>query len=125
MRDQPNYAGSGTVKFNEDLANTRWDYFLSGTTHVFGRYSLADYRLDSPGIFGELAGGRGFDEAAPFAGVSRTRNQSLGDGFNHTLSPNLLTDFRFGWFRYRVNVDPGGGQREPGHRCGHCRAEHR
>ena len=53
---------------------------------MFGRYSLADYRMDSPGIFGELAGGRGFDEAAPFAGVSKTRNQSIAAGFNHTFS---------------------------------------
>src|SRR3546814_7781240 len=46
LRDQPNYVGSGTIRFNEDLANTRWDYYLSGKTHVFGRYSLADYRMD-------------------------------------------------------------------------------
>ena len=30
LRDQPNYVGSGTIRFNEDLANTRWDYYLSG-----------------------------------------------------------------------------------------------
>ena len=113
VRDQPNYAGSGTMRFNEDLMNTRWDYYLSGSTHVFARYSLADYRMDSPGIFGELAGGRGFDEAVPFAGVSRTRNQSIAAGFNHTFGSNVLTDFRFGWFRYRVNVDPGGGDANP------------
>ena len=46
VRDQPNYAGSGTIRFNEDLVNTRWDYYLSGNTQVFGRYSLADYRMD-------------------------------------------------------------------------------
>ena len=39
--------------------------------------------MDSPGIFGELVGGRGFDEVAPFAGVSRTRNQSIAAGFDH------------------------------------------
>ena len=113
LRDQPNYVGSGTIKFNEDLANTRWDYYLSGKTHVFGRYSLADYRMDSPGIFGETVGGRGFDEVAPFAGVSRTRNQSIAAGFDHAVSSTLLTDFRFGWFRYKVNVDPGGGNINP------------
>jgi outer membrane receptor protein involved in Fe transport len=113
VRDQPNYVGSGTIRFNEDLVNTRWDYYLSGSTHVFGRYSLADYRMDSPGIFGEVVGGRGFDEAVPFAGISRSRNQSIAAGFDHSLSPNLLTDFRFGWFRYRVNVDPGGGDVNP------------
>ena len=113
VRDQPNYVGSGSVRFNEDLGNTRWDSYVGGATHVFGRYSLADYRMDSPGIFGELAGGRGFDEAVPFAGVSRTRNQSIAAGFDHALSSTLLTDFRFGWFRYRVNVDPGGGDVNP------------
>jgi hypothetical protein len=117
-RDQPNYVGSGTIRFNEDLMNTRWDSYLSGKTHVFGRYSLADYRMDSPGIFGELAGGRGFDEVAPFAGVSRTRNQSIATGFDYSLSPTLLTDFRFGWFRYRVNVDPGGGDVNPAAEAG-------
>lgn len=113
VRDQPNYVGSGAIRFDEDLTNTRWDYYLSGRTHLFGRYSLADYRMNSPGIFGELAGGRGFDETAPFAGVSKTRNQSIAAGFDHTISPTLLTDFRFGWFRYRVNVDPGGGNINP------------
>lgn len=112
-RDQPNYVGSGTIKFNEDLWNTRWDYFYSQRLQIFGRYSFADYRLDSPGIFGFAAGGRGFDEQAPFAGISRTRNQSIASGFNYTVNDNWLTDFRFGWFRYRVNVDPGAGDTTP------------
>ncbi|MBL8188445.1 MAG: TonB-dependent receptor, partial [Acidobacteria bacterium] len=112
-RDNPNYVGAGTIKFNEDLTNTRWDYFYSQQLQFFGRYSLADYRLDSPGIFGFAAGGRGFDEQAPFAGISRTRNQSIASGFNYSVSPTLRTDFRFGWFRYRVNVDPGAGETTP------------
>ncbi|MGA1367929.1 MAG: TonB-dependent receptor domain-containing protein [Blastocatellia bacterium] len=113
LRDAPNYVGSGVINFDEDLANTRWDYFHSSALQFFGRYSFADYRLDSPGIFGFEGGGRGFDEAAPFAGISRTRNQSLATGFNYTVNNNLLTDFRFGWFRYRVNVDPGAGDTTP------------
>ncbi len=117
VRDQPNYVGSDTIRFDEDLANTRWDYFR-GRTHLFGRYSLADYRMDSPGIFGPLAGGRGFDEVAPFAGVSKTRNQSIAAGFDRSLGSNWLTDFRFGWFRYRVNVDPGGGNVNPATEAG-------
>lgn len=112
-RDNPNYVGSGTIKFNEDLTNTRWDYFHSANLQIFGRYSLADYRLDSPGIFGFAGGGRGFDEQAPFAGISRTRNQSIAAGFNYNVSSNWLTDFRFGFFRYRVNVDPGAGDSTP------------
>ncbi|MCI0337413.1 MAG: TonB-dependent receptor [Acidobacteria bacterium] len=112
-RDQPNYVGAGSIKFNEDLWNTRWDYNHSEKMNIFGRYSFAGYRMDSPGIFGTLAGGRGFDEVAPFAGQSRTRNQSIAAGFNYSISSNWLTDFRFGWFRYRVNVDPGEADTTP------------
>src|SRR5258708_33463094 len=42
------------------------------------------------------------------AGNSSVRNQSIATGFDYTLSPTLLTDFRFGYMRYRVNVSPGG-----------------
>lgn len=113
LRDAPNYVGSGVIKFNEDMTNTRWDYFFSEKLQIFGRYSFADYRLDSPGIFGFEGGGRGFDEQAPFAGISRTRNQSIASGFNYSVHDTLRTDFRFGWFRYRVNVDPGGSDTTP------------
>jgi outer membrane receptor protein involved in Fe transport len=118
LRDAPNFVGSGTIRFNEDLTNTRWDYFHSSALQFFGRYSFADYRLDSPGIFGYAGGGRGLDEAAPFAGISRTRNQSIASGFNYTVSDKILTDFRFGWFRYRVNVDPGGADTTPARDAG-------
>jgi hypothetical protein len=105
--DLPNYVGAGSVKFNEDLTNTRWDYYVSEKMHAFGRYSFADYRLTSPGVYGSLGGGIGFQPGSPFAGESNTRNQSLASGFDYTLSSAWLTDFRFGFYRYRVNVDPG------------------
>ncbi len=111
--DLPNYVGAGSVKFNEDLTNTRWDYYLSEKTHVFGRYSFADYRLISPGVFGSAGGGPGFDPNSTFAGESKTRNQSIAAGFDHTISASLLTDFRFGFYRYKVNVDPGQAQTTP------------
>ncbi len=111
--DVPNYVGAGSVKFNEDLTNTRWDYYLSEKVHVFGRYSLGDYRLISPGLFGTTGGGRGFDPISTFSGESKTRNQSLATGFDYTLSSQWLTDFRFGFYRYRVNVDPGQASTTP------------
>jgi hypothetical protein len=111
--DLPNYVGAGTVKFNEDLTNTRWDYYVTEKIHAFGRYSFADYRLTSPGVYGSLGGGIGFQPGSTFAGESKTRNQSLASGFDYTLSPAWLTDFRFGFYRYRVNVDPGQAQTTP------------
>ncbi|MCS6952842.1 MAG: TonB-dependent receptor [Bryobacterales bacterium] len=106
--DQPNYVGSGTERNTEHQFNTRIDGYLSSNFHLFGRYSFADYAKDAPGIFGRVGGGRGFDAVSPFAGLSDVRNQSIAAGFDYTISPTLLTDFRFGWFRYAVRVRPGG-----------------
>ena len=111
--DLPNYVGAGAVKFNEDLTNTRWDYYVSEKTHAFGRYSFANYILISPGVFGSAGGGVGFDPNSTFSGESKTRNQSLASGFDHTLNANWTTDFRFGFYRYRVSVDPGQLQSAP------------
>ena len=36
---------------------------------------------------------------------AQTRNQGLSSGFTYALSPKLLTDFRFGFLRYRLNIN--------------------
>ncbi|MCS7041217.1 MAG: TonB-dependent receptor [Bryobacteraceae bacterium] len=116
--DQPNYVASGTERNTEHQGNTRLDAYLSPGLHLFGRYSIADYFKDAPGIYGRIAGGRGFDSASPFAGLSSVRNQSVAIGLDYTLSPGLLTDFRFGWFQYRVEVRPGGLGSNPAQAAG-------
>ena len=95
------------------MTNTRWDWYYSQAMHIFGRYSFADYRLISPGVFGSVGGGPGFDPNSTFSGESKTRNQSIAAGFDYTVSQKWLTDFRFGYYRYRVNVDPGGADTTP------------
>ncbi|HYZ86720.1 MAG TPA: TonB-dependent receptor, partial [Bryobacteraceae bacterium] len=107
--DQPNYAASGGVKFNDEAVNTRVDYYATTNLQVFGRYSLQQFRMFSPGAYGALAGGSGLDASGSinaYAGTSDSRNHSIAAGFNYTVSPNLLTDFRFGWFRYKVFGQP-------------------
>lgn len=109
-RDQPNYSGSGAVKFNDDAMNTRVDYYQSEKVHWFGRYSLANFTINSPGIYG-AAGGPGYDPSgsvSAFAGQSTSLNHSIAAGFDYVIHPHLLTDFRFGFFRYQVHVVPNG-----------------
>ncbi len=106
--DQPNYAGSGSVKSNEDQFNTRVDHYVNEKLHLFGRYSLAQFKTTAPGAFG-LAVGPGFEPGggtSAFAGVSDSRNHSIAAGFDYTVRPDLFTDFRFGYFRYKVFVTP-------------------
>ncbi|HYO83397.1 MAG TPA: carboxypeptidase-like regulatory domain-containing protein, partial [Bryobacteraceae bacterium] len=107
--DQPNFAASGAVKFNDEAFNTRVDYYLSPELQLFGRYSLQQFRMVSPGAYGLLAGGSGLDASGSinaYAGTSDSRNHSIASGFNYTVSPSLLTDFRFGWLRYKVFGQP-------------------
>ena len=109
--DQPNFTASGGVKFNDDAFNVRADHFTTDKLHVFGRYSLQDFRMVVPGAFGLVAGGRGLDASgstSAYAGASESRNHSVAAGFDYNMRSELLTDFRFGWFRYKVFGQPNG-----------------
>jgi hypothetical protein len=102
-----NFSTSGQDVFDGDQFNIRDDQYVGQNLHIFGRYSYAQYARTKPGAFGELIGGPDLS-GARFAGSSRVRNQSLAVGFDYTVTPQTITDFRVGYFRYRVNVLPGG-----------------
>lgn len=102
-----NYAGSGSEKFDTNQWNTRVDYYINEKTNTFGRYSWANFNKFAPGAFGIEAGGPALDNIN-FAGTSDVRNQSLAWGLNRTFSPTFLSEFRFGFMRYRVKVLPNG-----------------
>ena len=95
-----NFTGSGSGPYDDDTFNVRIDHAATQNLHIFGRYSLADFRLSGKGIFGAI-GGPGFGEGG-LAGSSKSRDHSLATGFDYALSPTLLTDFRLGYFRYNV-----------------------
>ncbi len=102
-----NYAASGTGVKNGDAFDIRVDQYQTERLHMFGRYSFQRYDLLSPGAYGFQAGGLNFPNF-PFSGQSSLRNQSLAYGFDYNFGPKWLTDFRFGFFRYRVFVNPNG-----------------
>jgi hypothetical protein len=105
-----NYVGSGTGGFDSDGFDVRSDYNVNERIHAFGRYSLQKFTLSGKGIFDTptvAVGGAGLGTAG-FAGNSSTKNHSLATGFDWTLSNTWITDFRFGYFKYRVKVVPNG-----------------
>src|SRR5215468_10966785 len=101
----PNYAASGVGIVNGDSFDVRVDRYQSEKLHMFGRYSFLQVGLNAPGAFGSEAGGPTF---TAFSGAASLRNQSLTAAADYVLRPNWLTDFRFGFFRYRVFVNPNG-----------------
>jgi Carboxypeptidase regulatory-like domain/TonB dependent receptor-like, beta-barrel len=102
-----NYVATGSERFNSDQFDGRVDYNFSDNLHFFGRYTLADFDHFAPGAFGVEAGGPALN-GVNFAGTAPARNQSLALGATYTLSTSLITDFRFGFYRYRIRVNPNG-----------------
>ena len=103
----PNYAASGAGIVNANNFNIRMDRYQTEKLHMFGRYSFMQYDQTIPGAFGYQAGGPAYSTTA-FAGAASLRNQSLAYGIDYSIRPNWLADFRFGFFRYRVQVNPNG-----------------
>ena len=101
-----NYETTGAEPWNDDEFDVRVDQNLSAKLTLFGRYSFFDSRLDASGVFGNLRGGTGLS-GDNFAGSSRSQDDSVSAGFDYLLSPNLTTDFRFGFYRYHLNVLQG------------------
>lgn len=103
-----NFLGSGSGPFSQNSFDTRIDYAASSTVNVFGRFSLDYFKLSGKGVLGALGGpGTGL---LGLSGSSITHNYSLATGLTKTISPTLLTDFRFGWFKYNPQTaKPDGG----------------
>lgn len=95
-----NYVASGNGNNDGDQADLRLDDQVTASTHAFGRYDYAKYRLLGPAIFG-AGGGTGFGLGST-TGTDQVQNQSASVGFDWALNPRLLTDFRFGFLAYHV-----------------------
>ena len=103
-----NFVGSGSGPFKQDSFDVRIDYAATSSINVFGRFSLDYFKLSGTGVFGQLQGpGNGL---LGLSGSSITHNYSLATGFTKTFSSSLLTDFRFGYFKYNPQTQkPDGG----------------
>jgi len=96
---QQNYAASGSGSFNDYQYTTREDYSVTQKLQIFGRYSHAHFSLNGSPVFGTTIGGPGLGYLG-LAGQSNINNYSVAAGFNYTFGSSVLTDFRFGYFRY-------------------------
>ncbi len=95
----PNFFGSGSGPFHGNAFDTRGDYEAPGNLHIFGRYTRAYYSLTGQPNLGIGLGGQG-GGVNGLSGSSIIHNHSLAAGFDKAISATLLTDFRFGWFKY-------------------------
>jgi hypothetical protein len=95
-----NYSAGGTGLFNSNAYTVRGDWTFNEKMHAFGRFSRFWDTLSGKVLFGD-AGGPGFGLGG-YGGNSDGANDSLASGVDIAISPKLLTDFRFGYYRYNV-----------------------
>ncbi|MGH9453793.1 MAG: TonB-dependent receptor domain-containing protein, partial [Terriglobia bacterium] len=106
---QNNYLSSGSLTFDTNNFDVKVDQYQTDKLHLFGRYTFQQFLMTGPGAFGtEVGGPDPTSGSIRYAGDSGSRDQSLASGFDYTVTPNLLTDFRFAFFRYRVLDNPNG-----------------
>ena len=98
-----NYQATGAEPFNSDNSDLRLDYDPSQKLRLFARYSYDLFRQDGSPAFG-IGGGPGTNPDL-FAGHARTANQSASSGFSYSFGSGLLTDFRFGYLRYHLDLN--------------------
>ncbi len=96
-----NYLGHGTSPFNTDEIDERIDWNISDRDKLFERYSYMWSYLQSPGVFGIVAGGPSIGGGNP--ATTNSRNQLLSFNYTHTFSPNLLGELRLGYARFFLN----------------------
>jgi len=105
--EQPNFRGSGVFRLKENTANVRLDYYQNEKLHWFGRYSFSRFSMHGDAGYGDFGGGPAA-VTGTFPGDSSTFNQSVAAGADYSVKPNLLTDFRVGFYRQRQNPLPLG-----------------
>ena len=103
-----NFVGSGSGPFKQNSFDTRIDFQASQSLTIFGRFSLDYFSLSGKPVLGAVGGpGSGL---LGLAGSSITHNYSLATGLTKTITSSLLTDFRFGYFKYNPQTQkPDGG----------------
>jgi hypothetical protein len=96
-----NYTQSGSFTSNTNGVNGRVDYNFTPKTRLFVRYSYFGSLYDAPPIFGKVAGGPGF---GPQAEIGGTRTQNLSVNLTQVVKPDIITEVRFGFSRFRSNL---------------------
>ncbi len=100
-----NYIATGGATFNTNKFDLRVDDDVSDKLTYFARYSYSGFYQNDPPAYGAAAGGPALF-GLNFAGNATGRLQNIATGMDYIFSPSLLTDVRFGFSRYLVNVLP-------------------
>jgi len=98
-----NYEATGTFVQDRDSFDVKVNHNFTEQTTAFVRYSYFKSNTADLPSFGDLGGvtTNGGATAASGPGL----NQSVSANLTHVFSPNLITEFRFGYVRVHITAD--------------------
>ncbi len=101
-----NYFVSAPFAFDRWTIDTKIDWVVSPALNLFGRYSVLDFMMDSPTVFGTELEGRGLDgRGISSPGNSFGNTYNFAFGANYVLRPTLIMDANFGFVRMDTNAE--------------------
>lgn len=98
-----NYEATGTFIQDRDQFDVKVNHNFSDNTTTFVRYSYFKSLTSDLPVFGDLGGVTSNNGAT--AAIGPGRNDSVSVNLTHVLSPNLITEFRFGYVRVHITGD--------------------
>src|SRR5215471_6724252 len=101
-----NYELATVLVKNTESFDVKVDHKFSEDDSLFARYSFQRPKVFDPGLYGIYGGPRNDG----FAGTGINRTQSGAVNYTHVFNPVFITEFRFGFTRYRndaLNQDTG------------------
>lgn len=99
-----NYVGTSSVHFNTYQFDNRVDWNVGEKNRLFARYSYFKTSLNSPGLFGVVAGGPSPSPGYP--AISNTLSQQAAANYTRTISPNMIMELRAGFVRFHLDTLP-------------------
>jgi hypothetical protein len=99
-----NFFAVGGFLFDRHTVDTKFNYNISEKWTAYGRYSALKYKMNNPGILGEL-GGVGISAAGGNTGVADGLTQSSSIATTYVITPTLVLDANFGYTTYGTKVE--------------------
>ena len=101
-----NFFASGGFLFDRHTVDSKFNYNINEKWTAYGRYSALKYKMNNPGMLGEL-GGAGISPSGGNTGVADGFTQSTSIATTYVIKPNLIFDANFGYTKLGSVVEQG------------------
>jgi Carboxypeptidase regulatory-like domain/TonB dependent receptor len=99
-----NYFATGGFLFDRRTLDTKINYNINEKWTVYGRYSFLNYKMNNPGMLGDIVG-PGISPSGGNTGDASGLTHSMTIATTYVLTPHLVLDANFGYTRYNTLVE--------------------